>query len=110
LCSTFSFFSFHSRCHNLDSPSFPTRRSSDLDADEDRDQLQQALDDVAQHRGPPSPRGAAPPAGRPRRVERRALGAPPRPPLLLRSEEHTSELQSPDHLVCRLLLEKKKKI
>src|SRR5258708_32007536 len=33
------------------------------------------------------------------------------PPLLAiiptRSEEHTSELQSPDHLVCRLLLEKK---
>src|SRR5438552_18665729 len=27
---------------------------------------------------------------------------------LPRSEEHTSELQSPDHLVCRLLLEKKK--
>src|SRR5438552_10584712 len=27
---------------------------------------------------------------------------------LFRSEEHTSELQSPDHLVCRLLLEKKK--
>src|SRR5258708_18624451 len=27
---------------------------------------------------------------------------------LTRSEEHTSELQSPDHLVCRLLLEKKK--
>src|SRR5258708_30948669 len=26
-----------------------------------------------------------------------------------RSEEHTAELQSPDHLVCRLLLEKKKK-
>src|SRR5258708_22617990 len=48
---------------------------------------------------------------------------PPRPPQLLeqapelqfvafapRSEEHTSELQSPDHLVCRLLLEKKKQI
>src|SRR5690348_18095614 len=33
-------------------------------------------------------------------------GAPPFP----RSEEHTSELQSPVHLVCRLLLEKKKKI
>src|SRR5258708_39578010 len=29
--------------------------------------------------------------------------------LRTRSEEHTSELQSPDHLVCRLLLEKKKK-
>src|SRR5258708_31778020 len=28
--------------------------------------------------------------------------------LVNRSEEHTSELQSPDHLVCRLLLEKKK--
>src|SRR5258708_7990562 len=27
----------------------------------------------------------------------------------IRSEEHTSELQSPDHLVCRLLLEKKKR-
>src|SRR5438552_14829046 len=26
---------------------------------------------------------------------------------MMRSEEHTSELQSPDHLVCRLLLEKK---
>src|SRR5438552_18637759 len=30
-------------------------------------------------------------------------------PFPMRSEEHTSELQSPDHLVCRLLLEKKKK-
>src|SRR5256885_8982057 len=30
------------------------------------------------------------------------------PVLLLRSEEHTSELQSPCNLVCRLLLEKKK--
>src|SRR5258708_21972588 len=29
-------------------------------------------------------------------------------PAYRRSEEHTSELQSPDHLVCRLLLEKKK--
>src|SRR5258708_33170105 len=31
-----------------------------------------------------------------------------RPIASRRSEEHTSELQSPDHLVCRLLLEKKK--
>src|SRR3989442_2905281 len=30
------------------------------------------------------------------------------PPTILRSEEHTSELQSRPHLVCRLLLEKKK--
>src|SRR5690348_8014699 len=36
--------------------------------------------------------------GRPRRA---------RPPAAARSEEHTSELQSPVHLVCRLLLEKK---
>src|SRR5258708_8471113 len=47
-----------------------------------------------------------------------ASGPPRRTPLLpsaepsvcARSEEHTSELQSPDHLVCRLLLEKKKSI
>src|SRR5438876_5900855 len=32
----------------------------------------------------------------------------PKGTLLMRSEEHTSELQSPVHLVCRLLLEKKK--
>src|SRR5690625_6485803 len=31
-------------------------------------------------------------------------------PLAIRSEEHTSELQSRGHLVCRLLLEKKKSI
>src|SRR5215208_7889988 len=37
----------------------------------------------------------------PGRVQRRRDGA--------RSEEHTSELQSRGHLVCRLLLEKKKK-
>src|SRR5258708_31528075 len=70
---------------------FPTRRSSDL--------------------------GYPEPAGQPVQVRRLgqagAAGAadhgddelgPSR-----RSEEHTSELQSPDHLVCRLLLEKKKK-
>src|SRR5207244_11353902 len=38
-------------------------------------------------------------------------GRPPAPECSVsghsRSEEHTSELQSPDHLVCRLLLEKK---
>src|SRR5258708_9248003 len=39
-----------------------------------------------------------------------ASGIPPLAAMLMsvRSEEHTSELQSPDHLVCRLLLEKKK--
>src|SRR5258708_16851663 len=32
-----------------------------------------------------------------------------RNPVSTRSEEHTSELQSPDHIVCRLLLDKKKR-
>src|SRR5256885_11725620 len=45
---------------------------------------------------------------------RHAVGRPPskpkaRPGFITRSEEHTSELQSPCNLVCRLLLEKKKK-
>src|SRR5690348_17432109 len=53
--------------------------------------------------GAPAPRpGAVPRAGGIRTVR---LGARPGD---ARSEEHTSELQSPVHLVCRLLLEKKK--
>src|SRR5258708_29987324 len=44
------------------------------------------------------------PVQRERHVER---GARILAKFLERSEEHTSELQSPDHLVCRLLLEKK---
>src|SRR3712207_7002361 len=42
------------------------------------------------------------------RVRARALH-PPERRLRFRSEEHTSELQSRQYLVCRLLLEKKKK-
>src|SRR4051794_41317177 len=45
------------------------------------------------------------PAGRPWRC---ATSSPARTRGTRRSEEHTSELQSPVHLVCRLLLEKKK--
>src|SRR5258708_19496482 len=45
-------------------------------------------------------------AGRPRLPGHRESTC--RPASGRRSEEHTSELQSPDHLVCRLLLEKKK--
>src|SRR5256885_8493735 len=37
-------------------------------------------------------------------------GVEGRGPTILRSEEHTSELQSPCNLVCRLLLEKKKSL
>src|SRR2546426_3360030 len=46
-------------------------------------------------------------AAQPRRQDRRARGHDD--PDVGRSEEHTSELQSPCNLVCRLLLEKKKK-
>src|SRR3712207_6977806 len=55
----------------------------------------------------PSARGSSRrPATRPRSARPRH----PRPPRLPpRSEEHTSELQSRQYLVCRLLLEKKKK-
>src|SRR5688500_19512328 len=45
------------------------------------------------------------PPGRPARAQGRPVAAHLRRP---RSEEHTSELQSPCNLVCRLLLEKKK--
>src|SRR5258708_14858861 len=57
------------------------------------------------------------PSPRPRPAHRSSWACPPPsrptaatrlPPRGSRSEEHTSELQSPDHLVCRLLLEKKK--
>src|SRR6267154_5557519 len=46
---------------------------------------------------------------RPDRVDARGSPARARAQRAPRSEEHTSELQSPVHLVCRLLLEKKKK-
>src|SRR2546429_7196419 len=52
----------------------------------------------------------APPTRAPRcapRVRPRSRCAPRWPPARRRSEEHTSELQSRLHLVCRLLLEKK---
>src|SRR2546426_6931507 len=63
-----------------------------------------ALQAVA-HRAARDVRRARVGGGRGQRHLRRA-GAPAHPE---RSEEHTSELQSPCNLVCRLLLEKKKK-
>src|SRR5689334_23948219 len=71
-------------------------------------------------RRPPPPTRRRSPAARRRPTCRRASSSPPAPPPLVtarssprsgstsRSEEHTSELQSQFHLVCRLLLEKKK--
>src|SRR5437762_7119178 len=52
---------------------------------------------------PPHPRRSS------ARTRRRGPGAVARRRGPTRSEEHTSELQSPMYLVCRLLLEKKKK-
>src|SRR5688500_20295678 len=76
----FCHFFLYQHPHHRDVHSFPTRRSSDL----------------------PS---------RPRRLAHRALRRPAldEPRRMARSEEHTSELQSPCNIVCRLLLEKKKK-
>src|SRR5207244_13629490 len=85
---------------------FPTRRSSDL------------TELVPEHRFPArrmrrlrggTVRGHDVPEtnAEKTRIVRHAEGADCE---ILRSEEHTSELQSPDHLVCRLLLEKKNKI
>src|SRR5256885_12765006 len=72
---------------------------------------------------PPAPPASAPsPRGTPRRSpplpaapaarssDRSSAPRPPAAAQTARSEEHTSELQSPCNLVCRLLLEKKKKI
>src|SRR5688500_19744716 len=75
--------------------SFPTRRSSDLGAVAVLVRRQ-----VCRGHGMAGPR-----TGRRRgRGPARPREGPSRP----RSEEHTSELQSPCNLVCRLLLEKKK--
>src|SRR5258708_16885584 len=57
---------------------------------------------IAEHAGETVPAGRRPPMPMLTPYQARGLR------LKNRSEEHTSELQSPDHLVCRLLLEKKK--
>src|SRR5207244_11234894 len=108
----FYYIRFHSQPsrHHRHIYSFPTRRSSDLvirfetaravpggrvgvDADEDRAALRVGDRDSLRQRDECV-------------VATREHGA--QAVRLQRSEEHTSELQSPDHLVCRLLLEKKK--
>src|SRR5690606_41886167 len=87
-------------------PSFPTRRSSDLDPGIvlDADELDPVLvqDRVA------GPRVQVPRLADRPDVHDRLLRIGKRV-AVVRSEEHTSELQSRENLVCRLLLEKKKK-
>src|SRR5690606_39912306 len=91
--------------------SFPTRRSSDLDMALEPGCAQDALD--RERRGVRRrelgsahalPRGRAHPARQQRDRARNSRAG-----RRTRSEEHTSELQSRENLVCRLLLEKKKK-
>src|SRR5690348_18060625 len=82
----------------IDLHSFPTRRSSDL-AGEPAAAAPAARGLGGTEVGPFAQVGLAE-QHRTRGPELRQHG---------RSEEHTSELQSPVHLVCRLLLEKKKK-
>src|SRR5205807_8494388 len=90
----FSFFFYCSVAHR-DLHSFPTRRSSDLGF-------------LRSGSGPhPGRLPRRPDAGRAARARDRRLPAGGQ--AARRSEEHTSELQSPCNLVCRLLLEKKKK-
>src|SRR5690625_5741979 len=94
LCSFFSCYDAHRYLH-----SFPTRRSSDLLAgDTAREARRRETRPTRRARSRDlvdGLRGAQPSAPRTRLVG-------------MRSEEHTSELQSRGHLVCRLLLEKKK--
>src|SRR5438552_12651363 len=81
-------FFFQSHVTHLDLHSFPTRRSSDLSRRAARSRRIRPMSWSIAYTG--------------RRLDHRPSA------WRVRSEEHTSELQSPDHLVCRLLLEKKK--
>src|SRR5207253_8833351 len=92
-------------------PSFPTRRSSDLTPPLDARSCRGPATYVYWQGG----RKACRPSAGHSPLESRAALQPSAPRALHpgatpdRSEEHTSELQSRGHLVCRLLLEKKKK-
>src|SRR5437764_13913795 len=85
LAFVFSCYGHHRHLH-----SFPTRRSSDL-LDRRRGKLAAVVGPGGQEQVAALTREVAEPMHQ-----------------VTRSEEHTSELQSPMYLVCRLLLEKKK--
>src|SRR5690606_41398890 len=99
ICMSTSFF-LHSPASPRHLHSFPTRRSSDL--------RRRAAGPIA---GKPPTRRWQCGANRPiSALMPTATILPPLAPFAaVRSEEHTSELQSRENLVCRLLLEKKKK-
>src|SRR5690348_4461785 len=98
-------FLFQRYCDHRDLHSFPTRRSSDLVAQPRVQRPDQKRERKTRREAEREHR---------RRLARRERGLEKLPTLRSlsgchRSEEHTSELQSPVHLVCRLLLEKKTK-
>src|SRR5438105_12191673 len=85
---------------------FPTRRSSDLDEQQDRSGAEA---EGATSRRLGTRREAVVVDTRRHDLDAAGVGAVEALELEARSEEHTSELQSRVDLVCRLLLEKKKK-
>src|SRR5207249_10372284 len=97
------FVSYYAGAHR-DLHSFPTRRSSDLGSMASSCNVQRVTGRL-RSAGMVGPLKSASrtPVLRPDRASARAR------PAVTRSEEHTSELQSRFDLVCRLLLEKKKK-
>src|SRR5262249_57980061 len=100
-----SLSSFQQSRSPRDLPSFPTRRSSDLRSRRGGTSHSSRSASRASRRRRVDRPARAPGRPCPRRQARRPLRVPGRE---VRSEEHTSELQSLTNLVCRLLLEKKK--
>src|SRR5205807_9413834 len=97
---------FHTPVHSRDLHSFPTRRSSDLmSVDQASREIEGGFSSLRTALGDPK---AVAPFFRFPGLLRQTAEAEERSDRLRRSEEHTSELQSPCNLVCRLLLEKKK--
>src|SRR5690606_41294719 len=106
--SALLFFLFFLYCsgHPPDLHSFPTRRSSDLWSLRTvpmRSLCRVTLHRCSPQRSPPSTSTCRWSTSKPGYAPIQSLLRSPR-----RSEEHTSELQSRENLVCRLLLEKKK--
>src|SRR5207244_11590967 len=107
-----TFPSFHlvvspSRPHR-DPHSFPTRRSSDLRAGGEGCHAPEVISCRLSRTTSRSSRSLTTAPSVSRALPACRSVSPRKSSVRARSEEHTSELQSPDHLVCRLLLEKKK--
>src|SRR5207248_9449533 len=105
-------FFFHQSANHRNVHSFPTRRSSDLNA-QDSPVLNAAISPDGKYLGYADQQGIHLQLVATSVVQSLRLPAGIQPGKASwafgRSEEHTSELQSPYDLVCRLLLEKKKK-